>query len=103
MDSGTISAVIAILGSLSLLSLFFNSRIERAGNSIEGMSWLLVVIGVSYTLAGLGLLDVFLNWNAGFEGVLAFSASGWPMVLGAYKRHSDMISRTMKAAKEEQQ
>ena len=94
---GTLLAVALILLVLLVVSILFNKQIERAGNTIEGWSWLLVVIGVSYTLLAIGLLDLVLNWNAGLLGLLAFSVSGAPMAYGGLQRYQDMQRRSQKA------
>ena len=94
---GRFSAVLNILFLLLIISYFFNRAIEKAGNHAEGWDWLLVVIGVTYTQAAIGLLDTILNWNAFFLGVLAYSVSGFPMINGAYMRHKEMQGRARKA------
>src|SRR5690349_15302718 len=80
MYFGSISGALVILLSLLITSYFFNREIEKEGNRLEGWDWLLVVIGVTYTQVGIGLLDILLDWNAFFIGMLAYSVSGFPMV-----------------------
>ena len=92
--------MINILIALSILSYHFNQRIEDAGHRKEGWDWLLVVIGVFYTQAAVGLLDLLLDWNAFFIGMLAYAASGAPMAYGAHRRHKDMQQRADKALNE---
>lgn len=100
IDFGVVSEVLVILLILFLISHFYNRMIAEAGNRLEGLDWLLVVIGVSYTQAAIGLLDLFLPWNAFFIGLLAYSASGAPMIYGAYCRHQEAQERARKALNE---
>jgi len=100
MTLGTLSVVVNILLALFLFALFFNWRINKLGARAEGWSWLLVLIGNLVTLAGIGLLDLVLDWNAFFVGLLAFAASGLPMAIGAWRRHQEAVERAMKAARE---
>lgn len=97
---GQISAVLNILFVLLIISYFFNRKIEKAGSEAEGWSWLLVVIGVSYTQLAIGLLDKILNWNAFFIGMLAYAVSGFPMMYGAYMRYKEMHERARRALNE---
>lgn len=97
---GTVSAVLNVLFLLLITSYFFNRRIEVAGSGAEGWSWLLVVIGVSYTQLAIGLLDKILDWNAFFIGMLAYAVSGFPMMYGAYMRYQEMQGRARKALNE---
>ena len=97
---GTFSAVINILLALLIFSFFFNLTITKNAAKVEGWSWLLVVIGNFVTLLGMGALDLLLDWNALFIGLLAFSVSGAPMAWGAWKRNQDATERAIKAAKE---
>lgn len=82
---------------LSLFGLWFNGQIEHTPFLGEGWAWLQVVFGVAVTLAGIALLDLFLDWNAGWIGLLAFAASGWPMVRGARMRQTEASERARKA------
>lgn len=98
--SGQIAGVLLILIVLFLLSHYFNKWIEHSGNKIEGLDWLLVVIGVTYTQAAVGLLDILLDWNAFFIGMLAYAASGFEMIRGAMRRDRDAVARARKALNE---
>jgi hypothetical protein len=89
--SGAIT--VAILAGLAAFSWFFNRYIERQGVDLDGFVWLLVVIGNLVTLAGVGLLDLVLQWNAGLIGLLAFAASGLPVSYGAFRRYIDRRRR----------
>ena len=101
-DLGTISVVAVILIVLSVFALWFNSKIEKLGPTAEGFVWFEVVIGVFVTLIGIGLLDLVLpHWNAFLIGLMAFVASGWPMIVGAYSRHKDAIGRFLQAMKDQ--
>jgi heme A synthase len=97
---GKLSATLNILFMLLILSYALNLWIDKTGNRAEGMDWILVVIGVFYTQLAVGLLDTFLNWNAFWLGMLAYSVSGFPMVWGAHMRHEEMLRRFDKALKE---
>lgn len=99
--SGQVWGVAAILAALFMISHFYNKGIENAGNAIEGWDWLLVVIGVTYTQAAVGLLDLLLpGWNAFFLGMLAYTASGFEMIRGAYLRNRETRERARKALNE---
>jgi heme A synthase len=97
---GTISETINILLVLLVTSYLFDQQITKAGTRAEGHTWQLVVIGVFYTQCAIGLLDLILNWNAFFIGMLAYSVSGFPMIYGAYARNKEMQKRADKALKE---
>lgn len=96
---GELSVTLLILLVLLITSILYNKWIEKVGALAEGWSWLLVVIGVSYTLIAIGLLDLVLDWNAGFIGLLAFAVSGFPMAYGGIQRYLDMQRRAQKAIK----
>ena len=85
MQSGALSAVILV--GLLAFGYWFNGKIEQAGTDADGFVWLLVVIGTSVTLIGIGLLDLLLDWNAGLIGLTAFAASGFFMCYGAIMRY----------------
>lgn len=99
--SGTLSGVLLTLVLLVLISIFFNKKIESNASSLEGWSWVLVVIGTIYTQAAVGLLDLLLpQWNAFVLGMLAYTFSGTPMAWGAFQRHREAEARARKAANE---
>ena len=87
------------LAFLLLFGYWFDSQVKKWGSDAEGFTWLLVVIGTLVTLAGLGLLDLFLDWNAGLLGLAAFSASGFFMCLGAVRRYVEMRNRLKEMAR----
>lgn len=97
---GQLSDVLNILLVLLVLSYLFNRHIDRMGTRAEGETWKLVVIGVFYTQAAIGLLDLILNWNAFIIGILAYSVSGFPMAYGAHQRTREMQKRADRALKE---
>ena len=97
IDFGQVSVITNILFLLFLFAYFFNKRIEKMGHAAEGWTWLHVVIGVGVTQIGIGLLDLILNWNAFFIGMLAYAASGAPMIYGAVARHIEERERARKA------
>jgi hypothetical protein len=87
IDSGNISGIILTLGLLFGFGIGFNAIIERMGQDAEGFVWLEVTIGVLVTLMGVGVLDALINWNAAFIALLAFAASGSPMIVGDVNRY----------------
>lgn len=97
MNLGTVLEVLVILWLLLTTSYFYNRKIADLGIRLEGYDWLLVVIGVTYTLVAIGLLDMLLHWNAFFTGSLAFAVSGAPMMYGAYQRHNETQARAREA------
>ncbi|MBI5933297.1 MAG: hypothetical protein HY867_06280 [Chloroflexi bacterium] len=84
-QSGIYSAV--ILFALLAFGWFYNRKVEQAGVDADGFTWLLVVIGCAVTIVGIGLLDLFLDWNAGLISLSAFAASGFFMCVGAILRY----------------
>lgn len=100
IEYGTVSVVMNILFGLFFFAYFFNRWIERIGHRAEGWTWLQVVIGVVVTQAGVGLLDVALGWNAFYLGLIAYTASGLPMISGAAGRHFDARERARQAMQE---
>lgn len=100
MQSGEVSVVANILFGLFFFAYFFNRWIERVGHRAEGWTWLQVAAGVLVTQAGVGLLDIVLGWNAFFLGLMAYTASGLPMISGAVGRYLDGRERARKAMQE---
>ena len=94
--SGILSAIIFAI--LFVFGWWFNRQVEKWGQDADGFTWLLVVIGTLVTLAGIGLLDLFLNWNAGLLGLAAFAASGFFMCYGAVIRYVDLRRRLKEIA-----
>lgn len=97
--SGALSAGIFIL--LFLFGWWFNRRIEKLGIDADGFTWLLVVIGNTVTLIGIGLLDLLLDWNAGMLGLAAFAASGLHMASGAVIRYITLRKRLNEMARDD--
>lgn len=97
MQSGQLSEAINILLALVVFGYLYNLKIERLGHKGEGWQWLMVVIGVGVTQIGVGILDMFLGWNAFLLGLMAYSASGLPMIWGAVARYVEAHDRAHKA------
>lgn len=100
MSLGEVSVIANILFVLLIVSAGYNTLITKLGVRAEGYVWLQVVVGVAYTLIAIGVMDLFLDWNAFFIGALAFAVSGLPMCLGAIDRHLEASERARKAMKE---
>lgn len=96
-EFGKVSEIFNILFLLFAFSYFFNKKIESLGHRAEGWTWLQVVIGVFITQVGIGLLDMVLTWNAFFIGMVAYVASGLPMIFGAFARYLEEQERARKA------
>lgn len=99
-DLGTVLGTVSILITLFVFGRIYNQWIEKLGNKIEGFVWLTVVFGVVITQAFVGALDVMLDWNAFFLGMMAYAASGTWMVAGAIIRYLDDRDRARKAARD---
>ena len=97
---GEISVVINILLLLFIFGYFYNQKVNQLGHRAEGWVWLEVVIGVIVTQLGIGLLDTILSWNAFFIGMMAYTASGLPMIGGAFVRYLEDRERARKAMHE---
>lgn len=97
MQSGQLSESINILLALVVFGYLYNLKIERLGHKGEGWEWLMVVIGVGVTQIGVGVLDMILGWNAFLLGLMAYAASGLPMIWGAVTRFVDAHDRARKA------
>ncbi|RMG02006.1 MAG: hypothetical protein D6735_10975 [Acidobacteria bacterium] len=79
---GTITAVIGLLFSFGLL---YNQVVEYLLRKryAEGYTSLLVAFGVFVTLAGVAVIDL----SASLLALIAFAASGTPMVIGSIVRY----------------
>lgn len=97
---GTVS-VLLVLFFLTAFAVWLNWKIEQLGTKAEGWTWVFVVAGVFVTLCGMGLLDLFLNWNAFFVGLLAFGFSGGPMIFGNVSRFLESLERVRKAVEDD--
>lgn len=101
----TLPTLAAFLLGFFLLALFgwwydrLVASLEAAGRD-EGLTWLLVVLGVAATLVVMGLVDLVVNVNAGLLGLACFACSGAPMALGAIRRHNHLRARFAAALKE---
>jgi len=85
----TFSTLFPILLSLFLFGLWFDGYVgkeESQGRDV-GKTWIYVVFGVALTQIGVGVIDLFVNLNAGLLGFLCYSCSGTPMILGAIRRN----------------
>ena len=97
---GEISVIINILLFLLIFGYYYNKKVNELGHRAEGWVWLEDVIGVIVTQLGIGLLDIILDWNAFFIGMMAYTASGLPMIVGAFARYLEDRERARKAMHE---
>lgn len=97
IESGQLSAIINVLLALLIFGYLYNRKIESLGHKGDGWQWLMVVIGVGVTQIGVGLLDLILGWNAFWLGLMAYAASGLPMIWGGVVRYVDAHERAKKA------
>jgi len=83
--NGLASALVLV--ALALFGVWYNRKIDSWGPDAEGFTWLQVAIGSLVTIIGAGILNLFLSWNAFFLDLLAFTASGIPMIRGDIQRY----------------
>lgn len=90
MDNGSLFGALSVYIGLFATSLFYDHCVAwlEVKRLADGRTAYLVVFGVAYTLLGLGLLDVFIDLNAGVLAVTAFIASGLPMIIGSVRRYT---------------
>jgi len=74
----------------------FVAKLEHEGSD-QGFTALLVAAGVAVTLFGIGIMDLFVNLNAGLIGVMCFASSGLPMIFGSLRRYAKLRSQFKKA------
>lgn len=97
---GEISVILNILLFLLIFGYCYNKKVNELGHRAEGWVWLEVVVGVIVTQVFIGLLDIILDWNAFFIGMMAYTASGLPMIGGAFVRYLEDRERARKAMQE---
>lgn len=90
---GNIIGTLSVLALLVVFSWRYDKWIEKQGIDLEGYLWGAVVIGCAVTIVGIGILDLLLDWNAGFISALAFIASGSYMIKGGIVRHIEARRR----------
>lgn len=93
--NGTATGVIAVVIGLAMFGYFYNQAVDRykPHGYLEPYTSLWVAAGVLVTLAGLAILDLLVDWNAGIQAVVCFTASGFPMIVGDGKRYVKSIQR----------
>ena len=98
MNWAQIGPTFVISATLAAFGYFYNhwvAGLESDGRD-EGITALLVVGGVAATLLGIGALDVYVDWNAGIIGLVCFTASGLPMVVGSLSRYAKLREQQIK-------
>lgn len=91
MENWRIFGALSVYIGLFTISLLYDRLVHwlEVNRHADGRTAYLVVIGVAYTLLGLGLVDIFLpNINAGLLAFSAFALSGLPMIIGSRNRYS---------------
>jgi UDP-N-acetylmuramyl pentapeptide phosphotransferase/UDP-N-acetylglucosamine-1-phosphate transferase len=97
MENGV--AAMVLIG-LFLFGILYNQLVvwmERQHRD-HGYTSILVVGGVAVTLAGMGIIDLWVDVNAFLLGLAAFAASGCAMVIGSIFRHLEQQGRADQAA-----
>lgn len=81
--------VAGTIGALFGFGLWYDRQVYRwdVQGYHDGYLSLIVALGVLVTIIGIALLDLVLPWNAGAIALVAFTASGLPMVAGSIRRH----------------
>jgi hypothetical protein len=94
--SGAFLAVYLILFLMAVLyDRWVVGEMERRG--IDGYTWLQVVGGVGFTIAGVS----FISGEAALITLGAFAASGAPMIAGALIRRERRIRRALRNGHEQ--
>lgn len=104
-------AIPGVIGALFGFGVWYDRQVTRWEESgyHDGYLSFIVALGVAVTIGGIAILDLVLTtWNAGFTALLAFAASGLPMIAGSVKRHisarrravDSMAAHAMTEAKE---
>lgn len=103
--NGIQSGLIAVFIHVALIAFGwrFNQYVETLRDDADGFTWLLVVIGSAVTIAGIGLLDLVLDWNAGLISFSAFASSGLFMSYGAVNRYITARRRLKRMAHDDAQ
>jgi len=87
----------AVAWGLLAFGVVFNDFVTRAGEHKDGYTWLLVVVGVLVTLLGVALI----SWQAAVLTLIAFVASGIPMIVGDVARYVGARRDAMARQREE--
>lgn len=81
--------IAGVIGALFGFGCWYDRRVshwEQMGYH-DGYLSLIVALGVGVTICGIAVLDLVLPWNAGLTSLMAFAASGLPMIAGSISRH----------------
>ena len=89
--------LVAVVSGLVFFGCTFNTLVSRMANRLEGYTSLLVVAGALVTLAGVALIDL----KAALLCLIAFAASGLPMVIGDIARAVKARDKSIERIKKE--
>lgn len=96
--NGTTFGILSVLIGLFVFGTAFNWFISRAHarKLTEGYTALLVVFGTLVTIGGIHMLSLFWQAPPALLAIIAFAASGTPMVIGDIARYLQMRERERK-------
>jgi len=84
----TVAVVAGVIGALFGFGLWYDRQVqawEEQGYHDKYLAFI-VALGCAVTIAGIAVLDLMLPWNAGVTALIAFTASGLPMIGGSMRR-----------------
>ncbi len=95
---GNSFGILSVLIGLFIFGLAFNWFVSRAHarKLTEGYTALLVVFGTLVTIGGIHVLSLFWQAPPALLAIVAFTASGTPMVIGDIYRYLQMRERERK-------
>lgn len=83
-----VAVVAGVIGALFGFGLCYDRQVqawEGQGDHDRYLAFI-AALGCAVTIAGIALLDLALPWNAGLTALIAFAASGLPMIGGSMRR-----------------
>jgi len=101
--NGSPLGVILVAFGLFIFGVLYNMAVEwaRPRGWLEPYTSLWVAFGVLVTIAGAGIVDLLVDWNASIITLVCFIASGTPMILGDFARYVRQVQAERNAIRDE--